>query len=124
LKGEKEKILQIVDSLLNQAENSFSKLRAGLLTSHMQPNIEIAGVRNDYGRRHQRRIPTKYISRIIIGLLVLILIFYGITRIRKCKHTSIISELKEKIEFPQSQLFNTLPRQKSFNERKSISSRI
>ena len=32
--------------------------------------------------------------------------------------------LKEKIEFPQSQLFNTLPRQKSFNERKSISSRI
>jgi len=124
LKGEKEKILQIVDSLLNQAENSFSKLRAGLLTSHMQPNIEIAGVRNDYGRRHQKRIPTKYISRIIIGLLVLILIFYGITRIRKFKHTSIISELKEKIEFPQTQLFNSLPRQKSFNERKSISSRI
>lgn len=124
LKGGKENVLKIVDSLLNQADDSFSKLRAGLLTSHMQPNIEIAGVRNDYGRRHQKRIPSKYISRIIIGLLVMMIVFYGITRITKSRH-STMTELKEKIEFPQSQFNNIyLPRQKSSNERKSVSNRI
>ena len=121
IKGQRENILNIVDSLLNQAEDSFSKLRAGLLTSHMQPNIEIAGVRSDY-RHHELKQP-KYVLRIIIGIIIIIIILYSISKISKklLKYPNL-NDMKDKLDIP---IFYTIPRQKSFvNERKSVSSRI
>jgi hypothetical protein len=108
---------------LNQAEDNFSKLRSGLLTSHMQPNIEIAGVRSDH-RHHELKRP-KYVLRIILGFIIMVIIFYGISRISKKFKYPNLNDMKDKLDIHNT-LFYTIPRQKSSAsfERKSVSSRI